>query len=100
MSLIASRSAIFGSRVAVSGGFISVDLQLYLPIFGTDLEGLYRREGGEGLGTSGAQVEQRSVARTFNGTGGGIELAFGERAVIVRASILDREQRSPAVEDA
>jgi hypothetical protein len=69
-----------------------------LPVFGTDLEGLDRREGGKGLGTPGSQVEQRSMAWAFNGTGSGVELALGERAVIVRAAILDREQLASAVE--
>src|SRR5690349_11715460 len=45
------------------------------------------------------QVEQRAVARAFDGARGGIELAFGQRAVVVRAAVLDGEDLAVAVED-
>src|SRR5690349_17055570 len=46
------------------------------------------------------QVEQRAVARAFDGARGGIELAFGQGAVVVRAAVLDGEELAVAVEDA
>ena len=73
MSLIASRSACLGSSGAARQSSSRVGscqiLQLDLAVFDPDLEGLDRREGGQRLGRAGPQIEQRSVARTFNGTG-------------------------------
>jgi len=40
------------------------------------------------------------VPRALHSTGRGVELALGERAVVVRTAILDRIQRPGAVEDA
>jgi hypothetical protein len=38
------------------------------------------------------------VTRALHGTRTGVELAFGERPIIMRAAILDRVQRPGAVE--
>src|SRR4029079_8245597 len=99
MSLIASRSACLGSRVAVSGAFTSVNLQLDLPVLGADREGLDRREGGGGFGAAASQVEKRAVSWALDRTGRLVELALGERAVVVRAAVLDGEKLAAAVED-
>src|SRR6188472_1036648 len=63
-------------------------------------ERLHRGEGGEGLRPAGAQVEEGAVTGALDGAGRGVELALGERPVIVGAAILDRVQRALAVEDA
>ena len=56
--------------------------------------------GGEGLGPTGREVEQRPVAWALHGTGVGVERALGEGTVVVRAAVLDRVERAVAVEDA
>ena len=65
-----------------------------------DREGADGLIGGQGLGPPGSQVEQRPVPRALHGTGRGVERALGERAVVVRAAVLDRVQLAVAVEDA
>src|SRR4051795_9124064 len=77
----------------------SVDLQLDDVVLDSDREGVDRDVGGQGLRLAGPQVEQRSVARAFDGAGVGIELPLGERTVVVRAAVLDSEQLAVAVED-
>src|SRR4029453_17779529 len=64
---------------------------------GERVDGDVRRQG---CGLSGVQVEQRAVARAFDGTRVGIELPFGQGAVVVRAAVLDGENLAVAVEDA
>ena len=64
---------------------------------GERVDGNVRRQG---RGLSGVQVEQRAVARAFDGARLRIELALGQRAVVVRAAVLDGEDLAVAVEDA
>ena len=49
-------------------------------------------KAGRVFGPPGGQVEQRAVAGALDCTGGRVELPLGERAVVVRAAVLDREQ--------
>src|SRR5690242_15627727 len=51
-------------------------------------------------GLPGAQVEERSMARALDRAVVLIELALHELAVVMRAAVLDREDRALAVEDA
>src|SRR4051812_41331310 len=76
------------------------DLQGYLVALDGDGEDLDRLEGGERLRPAGGEVEERAVAGALHGTGGGVELALGERPVVVGAAVLDRVQGAVAVEDA
>src|SRR5918996_5078689 len=94
MSFSASCSASFGSSslILVSGVAMSVDLQFHVAVLDPGLEGLHRDVGGKSLRPSAPQVEQRSVTRALHGTRRRVELALGERAVVVRAAILDRVQ--------
>src|ERR687898_1474180 len=94
MSFSASCSASLGSSslVFVSGVAMSVNLQLHVTVLDRGVERLHGDVGGERLGAAGSQVEQRTVARALHGAGAGIELALGERAVVVRAPVLDRVQ--------
>src|SRR3954447_1611726 len=78
----------------------SVDLQLDDVVLDPDREGVDRDVGGQGLRLAGPQIEQRSVAGALDGAVLGIQLSLGERAIVVRAAILEREQLAVAVEDA
>ena len=69
------------------------NLQLDGSVLDADGKSLDGQVGGQGTRPAGAQVEQRAVARAFDGTGVGIERTLGERPVVVRAAILDRVQR-------
>src|SRR5215211_6735095 len=83
-----------------SGVAMSVDLQLddaALDRHGERVDGDVRRQC---QGLSGAQVEARAVARALDRTGFLVELALDQVAVVVRAAVLDREDRAAAVEDA
>ena len=79
---------------------MSGNLQLDGPVLDADGKGLDGKVGGQGTRAAGAQVEQRAVARAFDGAGVGVERALGERAVVVGAAVLDRVQLAVAVEDA
>src|SRR5919106_5821693 len=80
--------------VIVSGGVViwSSDLQLHIVVVHANLERLDRPVGGEGARLAGPHVEQRTVTRALHGTGAEVELPLGERPIVVRAAILDREQ--------
>src|SRR5262245_43022885 len=88
--------------VRVSGGLaIESELQLHFVVVHAHLERLHRTIGGEGARLAGSQVEERTVARALHGTGAEVELALGERSVVVRAAVLDRVQLATgAVKDA
>ena len=60
---------------------------------------LHRSVDGERLRPAGGRVEEGAVAGALDGAGGGIELALGERPVVMGAAILDRVERPIAVED-
>src|SRR4051794_34449325 len=77
----------------------SVDLQLDDVVLDPDREGVDRDVGGQGLRLARPQVEQRPVARAFDGAALGIELPLGERTVVVRAAVLEGEKLAVAVED-
>src|ERR1700755_125790 len=63
-------------------------------------ERLHRLESGERPRPAGGQVEEGAVTGALDGARGLVELALGERAVIVRAAVLDRVDRAVAIEDA
>src|SRR3954447_1425875 len=88
--------------VLVSGvvAMRSVDLQLDDVVLDHDREGVDRDIGGQGLRLAGPQIEERAVARAFDGAVLRIDLALGERAVVVRAAVLDGVDLAVAVEDA
>ena len=92
-------SLLGGSLRRLGGGHLG-NLQLDGVVLDRDGERLDRLVGGEGLRPTGREVEQRAVAWALDGTGVGVELALGERAVVVRAAVLDRVERAVAVEDA
>src|SRR6476619_4311987 len=85
---------------STSGVAMSVDLQSDGVVLDRYRERLDRLKGGERLRPAGAEVEEGAVARALDRAGGGVELALGERPVVVGAAVLDRIQRSIAVEDA
>src|SRR3954454_4962214 len=75
----------------------SVDLQLDDVVLDDDREGVDGDIGGQGLRLAGPQIEDRAVARALDGAGFGIEVALGERTIVVRAAVLDREELAVAV---
>jgi hypothetical protein len=79
---------------------MSVDLQSDGVVLDRYRERLDRLESGERLRPAGGEVEEGAVAGTLDRAGGGVELALGERAVVVRAAVLDRVIGALAVEDA
>src|ERR1043165_8987715 len=85
---------------STSGVAISVDLQGDGVVLDHYRERLHRLESWERLRPTGAEVEERAVARALDGAGGCVELALGERPVVVGAAVFDRVQRALAVEDA
>src|SRR6476646_7278496 len=85
---------------STSGVAISVDLQGDGVVLDLYRERLHRLESWERLRPTGAEVEEGAVARALDRAGGLVELALGERTVVVGAAILDRVQRPVAVEDA
>src|SRR6476660_5154096 len=86
--------------VRTSGVAMSVDLQSDGVVLDRSRERLDRLEGGESLRPAGGEVEEGAVAGALDGAARGIELALGERPVVVGAAILDRIQGAVAVEDA
>src|SRR6185295_19178869 len=91
-------SSRFSART--SGVAMSVDLQsdgVVLDRYRERLDGL---ESGERLRPAGGEVEEGAVAGALDRAAGGVELALGERPVVVRAAVLDRVQGAVAVEDA
>src|SRR6476469_7908001 len=91
-------SSLFSAKT--SGVAMSVDLQGDRVVLDGHRERSHRSIGGERLGPAGGQVEERAVAGALDGAGRGVELALGQRPVVVRAAVLDRVERSVAVEDA
>src|SRR6185312_13661382 len=91
-----STGSVLVSGVVAMG---SVDLQLDDVVLDHNREGVDRDIGGQGLRLAGPQVEERAVARALDGAGVGIEVPLGERTIVVRAAILDREELAVAVED-
>src|SRR3954454_21532759 len=83
-----------------SGVAMSVDLQSDGVVLDRNRERLDGLEGGERLRPAGGEVEEGAVTRALDGAGGGVELALGQRAVVVGAAILDRVVGAVAVEDA
>src|SRR6266511_2901176 len=69
-----------------------LDLQLHFAVLDSRLERFDRLEGRQRLRSAATHVEERAVPRTLHCTGGGIELPLGERAVVVRAAVLDGVQ--------
>src|SRR6188768_3087349 len=90
-------SSRFSART--SGVAMSVDLQSDGVVLDRNRERLDRLESGERLRPAGGEVEERAVARALDGAAGDVELALGERAVVVGAAILDRVEGALAVED-
>src|SRR6187551_3159467 len=90
-------SSRFSART--SGVAMSVDLQSDGVVLDRYRERLDRLESGERLRPAGGEVEEGTVAGALDRAAGGVELALRERPVVVRAAILDRVQRSLAVED-
>src|SRR6478752_4602606 len=84
---------------STSGVAISVDLQGDGVVLDRYRERLNRLESWESLRPTGTEVEEGAVARALDGAGGSVELALGERPVVVGAAILDRVERPVAVED-
>jgi hypothetical protein len=62
-------------------------------------EGVDGQVGGKRQCAAGAHVELRSVPRADNDALFGIEFSLGERAVVMRAAILDGAQLAVHVED-
>src|SRR3954452_16402400 len=85
---------------STSGVAMSVDLQSDGVVLDRNRERLDGLESGERLRPAGGEVEEGAVARALDGAGGDVELALGERAVVVGAAILDRVEGAIAVEDA
>src|SRR5262245_21528371 len=83
-----------------SGVARSVDLQSDGVVLDRYRERLHRLESWERLRPAGAEVEEGAVARALDRAGGRVELALGQRPVVVGAAVLDRVQRAVAVEDA
>src|SRR3954451_4414496 len=88
--------SVFISGVAMR----SVDLQLDGVVLDANREGVHGDVGGQGQRLSRPQIEQRSVAGALDGAVLGVQLPLGERTIVVRAAILEREQLAVAVEDA
>src|ERR1700742_1607092 len=63
-------------------------------------ERLHRLESWERPRPAGGQGEEGAMTRALDGAGGGVELALGERPVVVRAAVLDRVDRAVAIENA
>src|SRR3954451_11586029 len=79
---------------------MSVDLQSDGVVLDRNREHLDGLESGERLRPAGGEVEEGAVARALDRAGSGVELALGERAVVVGAAVLDRVVGAVAVEDA
>src|ERR1700750_1535157 len=88
------------SSASTAGVAMSVDLQSDVVVLDPDGEGLDRLEGGERLRAAAGEVEEGTVARALDRAGGRVELALGERPVVVRAAVLDRVEGAVAIEDA
>src|SRR6476661_11069510 len=69
-------------------------------VFDDDGKRLDGYVGRKRLGLSGPKIEQGSVPRALDGALLEVDLALGQRAVVVRAAILDGEIVAIAVEDA
>jgi hypothetical protein len=98
ISVDADQRLLFGDHLG--SGHESVDLQLddaVLDRHGERVDGDVRRQC---QGLSGAKIETGAVTRALDRARLLVELALHEVAVIVRAAVLDREQRAAAVEDA
>src|SRR4051794_22695093 len=78
----------------------SVNLQLDHVVLDEDFESVNRFVRRERHRLAGAQVEERAVARALDRAALLVEGPLGERAVVVRAAILDGEEVALAVEDA
>src|SRR5690242_6013704 len=85
---------------STSGVAISVDLQGDGVVLDRYRERLHRLESWERLRPAGAEVEEGAVAWALQRAGGRVELALGQRSVVVGAAVLDRVERAVAVEDA
>src|ERR1700709_2583739 len=76
-----------------------LNLQLDHVVLDPDVERLDGGVGGQGLGRSGAYIEDGAVARALDRAAVGIELPVGERAVVMGAAVLDRTEGAVAVEE-
>src|SRR5436305_13828174 len=85
---------------STSGVAMSVDLQSDGVVLDRNRERLDGLESGERLRPAAGEVEEGAVPRALDRAGGGVELALGERPVVVRAAVLDRVIGAVAVEDA
>src|SRR5436190_19292782 len=89
------------SVVAIVLASRRLDLELHYPVLDSHFEGLDRQVRRKRLRTPRAHVEERSVARALHCTRARVEFPLGERPVVVRAAILDRDELTAhAMEDA
>src|ERR1035441_3327003 len=75
-------------------------LQLDRVVLDDHREGVEGNVGGQSLGLTAREVEQRAMSGAFHSAGVGVEGSLDERAFIVRAAILDRVHGPCAVEHA
>src|SRR5213593_54249 len=87
VSSFGERGGICVSGVAMGCG---LDVQLHFAVLHAGLERVNRLKCRERPGPAASQIEEGSVAGALHCTGAGVELAFGEWPVVVRAAILDR----------
>src|ERR1700748_1805041 len=78
----------------------SLDIHSNHAVLDPDREGLDRDVRRQVHGCAGVQVEARAVARALDRAVLRVELPLAQLAVVVRAAVLDRENRAVAVEDA
>ena len=75
------------------------DLQYDEPVDDLDREGLHRLKGRQRFRLARVQVENRAVTRTLDRAFVGVQVAFVQGCIFMRAAVLDREQGTGAVED-
>ncbi len=76
-----------------------VELDDDAPLLDLDRVGRDGQDGRERERATAADVDPGTVARTDGDPGLGVQLALGERAVVVRAAVLDRVQLAAEVVD-
>src|SRR6185503_6647242 len=86
---------------AIVSGVAMVLLHLQLDETALDADGecVDGNVGGEVLRLPGAKIEPGSVPRALDPAALLVQLAIGQRPVVVRAAVLDREELACAVED-
>src|SRR5215510_2468291 len=88
------------SAIASGVAIRSIDLHSNHAVLDMHRKGVDGNVRWQCQGLAGAQVEQGPVARALDRAVLGIELALHQLAVVMRAAVLDREERAVAVEDA